>query len=156
MTDDAAPDSPSPDPGRSDRAPSDGDRFEGRPLDTAQGGSPPRVFAGPQTWAAIRESYLAGVSAPTLERRYGVKANTIWQRAKRQGWLHASGPEHPAPALEPLFDPWDRPADPQPERTARDAAAAVDRAMREGRLDEAVKLARIAATMGVVARRGVL
>lgn len=154
MTDGPAPDRPSPDPDLTDRAPADGDRLEGRPLDLAQDGSPPRVFAGPQTWAAIRESYLAGVSAPTLERRYGVKANTIWQRAKRQGWLHASNPETPPPALAPLFDPWDRPIDPQPDRTARDAAAAVDRAMREGRLDEAAKLARIAATMGVVARRG--
>lgn len=124
-------------------------------IDTRDDEPQPKTFAGPQTWAVIRESYLNGVPAPTLERRYGVKAATIWKRAHRQGWVHAARPEAPPPALGPLFPAVGgggkaaRPAD-----TARDAAAAADRAMREGRLDEAVKLARIAAVMQRVARWG--
>lgn len=111
-----------------------------------------KTFAGPQTWAAIRESYLNGVPATVLETRYGVKAGTIWKRAQRQGWTHASGPEAPPAALPPLF-PEDRARAParDPAVTARDAAEAADRAMRDGRLGEALKLARIAAVLGRVA-----
>ena len=124
-------------------------------IDERHDDPPPRTFAGPQTWAVVRESYLNGVSAP-VAKRYGLKADTIWKRAQRQGWIHSAKAETPAPALQPLFppQPWRRgPA--SPSDTARDAADAVDRAMREGRLDEATKLARIAATMARVARMGV-
>ena len=37
-------------------------------------------------WGAISAAYTLGSTAEQLEEQYGVKADTIRQRAKRQGW----------------------------------------------------------------------
>ena len=109
-------------------------------------------YAGSATWAVVRESYLGGVPAPALCRRYGLKPDTLYKRAKREGWnkRRERGTEL-TPFETPLFevqlttpqtwaDPFLHPAD-----LSQAALHASDRAMRMGRLDEAIKLAKLSA-----------
>lgn len=45
----------------------------------------PYKIRGPETWALIRESYLAGASARRLAARYDVMEWAVWMR--RGGWV---------------------------------------------------------------------
>lgn len=94
----------------------------------------PYKIRGPEIWALVRESYLAGASARQLAARYDVTAWAIWRRAWREEWNKRKrvGPT-PPPALEQLTP---------------DAGAA--RALSEGRLDEARKLGQLAVSLGRV------
>ena len=50
---------------------------------------PPRrryKIRGPETWALIRESYLAGAAARELAARYDVTEWAIWRRAWKENW----------------------------------------------------------------------
>lgn len=109
------------------------------------------IYAGAATWAVVRQSYLGGVPAPALCKRYGLKPDTLYKRAKREGWNKRREHGTELVAFEtPLFeqaltapmtyaDPFLHPFD-----LSQAALHASDRAMRMGRLDEAIKLARLA------------
>lgn len=114
----------------------------------------PYKIRGPETWALIRESYLAGASARQLAARYDVTEWAIWRRAWKKGWTKQDRVEPvPPPALGPLTPEVDRgagsvdgPAD--PGALSREALAGVARAMKQGRLDEARKLSQLAVSLG--------
>lgn len=114
----------------------------------------PYKIRGPETWALIRESYLAGASARQLAARYDVTEWAIWRRAWKKGWTKQDRVEPvPPPALEPLTaevaggaGSVDGPAD--PGALSREALAGVARAMKQGRLDEARKLSQLAVSLG--------
>ena len=114
----------------------------------------PYKIRGPETWALIRESYLAGASARQLAARYDVTEWAIWRRAWKKGWTKQDRVEPvPPPALGPLTPEVeggagsvDGPAD--PGALSREALAGVARAMKQSRLDEARKLAQLAVSLG--------
>jgi len=114
----------------------------------------PYKIRGPETWALIRESYLAGASARQLAARYDVTEWAIWRRAWKKGWTKQDRVEPaPPPALGPLTaeveggaGSVDGPAD--PGALSREALAGVARAMKQSRLDEARKLAQLAVSLG--------
>ncbi len=54
-------------------------------------------------WAAVREDYLAGMSAPEACRVHGVGLTALRGRAAREGWRRADQPWTPPTRL----DPWD-------------------------------------------------
>ncbi|WP_374597317.1 hypothetical protein [Brevundimonas sp.] len=114
----------------------------------------PYKIRGPETWALIRESYLAGASARQLAARYDVTEWAIWRRAWKKGWTKQDRVEPvPPPALGTLTPEVDGgagsvdgPAD--PGALSREALAGVARAMKQGRLDEARKLSQLAVSLG--------
>ncbi len=40
----------------------------------------------PETWAAAKADYMAGMSARMVEAKRGVRENTLFRRAQREGW----------------------------------------------------------------------
>ncbi len=56
-----------------------------------------------EVWAAVREDYLAGRSAPDCCRRHGVGLTSLRNRAAREGWRRQDQPWTPPNTL----DPWD-------------------------------------------------
>ena len=54
-------------------------------------------------WAAVREDYLAGRSAPDCCRRHGVGLTSLRNRAAKEGWRRQDQPWTPPTTL----DPWD-------------------------------------------------
>ncbi|WGM30053.1 hypothetical protein [Brevundimonas sp. NIBR11] len=75
-----------------------------------------RKYRGPETWAQVRQAYIAGESAPSLVRRFDVGYANLRRRAMAEGWTrkaHAAridlkpirgGVEGPGPDLEDLMD----------------------------------------------------
>ena len=114
----------------------------------------PYKIRGPETWALIRESYLAGASARQLAARYDVTEWAIWRRAWKKGWTKQDRVEPaPPPALAPLTVEVDGGAGSvdghaDPGALSREALAGVARAMKQSRLDEARKLAQLAVSLG--------
>jgi hypothetical protein len=129
---------------------------------------PPRrryKIRGPETWALIRESYLAGGSARELAARYDVTEWAIWRRAWKENWTKLDRVEpRPAPALEPLTPGaasgegeggWaGAPSGigagavaPEPSDLLRRALIGLDAALRQSRLAEARNLAQIAGAL---------
>lgn len=114
----------------------------------------PYKIRGPETWALIRESYLAGASARQLAARYDVTEWAIWRRAWKKGWTKQDRVEPvPPPALGPLTPEVEGGAgsvDGHADAGAlsREALAGVARAMKQSRLDEARKLAQLAVSLG--------
>lgn len=113
-------------------------------------GRPKRRYKirGPETWALIRESYLAGASARELARRYDVTEWAIWRRAWREEWTKRHRAEAPAPEAISPFALTGADVGGDPGALKRRALAGVERAMAAGRLDEAAELARLAASLG--------
>lgn len=66
-----------------------------------------RRAAPDAVWAAVREDYLAGRSAPACARRHGVSVGALRARAARDGWRRSDQPWIPADRL----DPWDEGVD---------------------------------------------
>ncbi len=100
-----------------------------------------QIRLGPQTWAVIREAYLAGTSAAALAQTYGCSLGTIRYRAVREGWRRCDRPQDgDAPSAA---DPVD---EAPPSSTAlHDAAmAAAMRAVRCSRPAEALAYVRVA------------
>lgn len=111
----------------------------------------PYKIRGPETWALIRESYLAGASARQLARRYDVTEWAIWRRAWKEGWTKTDRVEPRAPAaLSPTPLPGPE-AGGDPEALKKRALLGVEHAMAAGRLDEAAELARLAASLSRMA-----
>ena len=115
-----------------------------------------RKYRGPETWARVREAYIAGESAPSVARRFDVGLSNLRRRAMAEGWTRtriaerldlkplrggaeAAGP----PAIAPLAL-----LESLPEPPWVDPEVAIGRAMRrvtwlvsEGRAAEARALA---------------
>ena len=45
-----------------------------------------RKYRGPQTWAQVREPYIAGEPAPSVARRFDVGLSNLRRRARMEGW----------------------------------------------------------------------
>lgn len=113
-----------------------------------------REAYGPQTWALIREAYLAGTPAPHLSRTFGPHVDTIRKRAVREGWTrtaHAAAQERadPRPGRPPGPAPDAAPPDPAVVLASAVAQAAAHLAAgREVQADAALRrgetLARLA------------
>ena len=48
--------------------------------------SPSRIYAGPRTWALVREAYLSGETAQAVCARFGVNNDALRAQATRNGW----------------------------------------------------------------------
>lgn len=120
-----------------------------------------RKYRGPETWAKVREAYLAGEPAASVAQRFDVSLANIRKKASREGWTrHAmarrhdlkpirGAPDGPPPAIGPLPDALNLPFEPN-ERPVR-IVEAVERAgaraawlLSEGRAGEAEVLIRAA------------
>ena len=122
-----------------------------------------REAYGPQTWALIREAYLAGTPAPHLSRTFGPHVDTLRKRAVREGWTrtaHAAAQEraHPpgggsaTPALAP--DPYAPPPEPAALLAAAVAQASAHLAAgREAQADAALRRGETLVRLAEHARR---
>lgn len=45
-----------------------------------------RKYRGPETWAMVRQAYVAGESAPSVARRFDVGLANLRRRAIKEGW----------------------------------------------------------------------
>lgn len=45
-----------------------------------------RKYRGPETWAQVREAYIAGEPAPAVARRFDVGLSNLRRRARQEGW----------------------------------------------------------------------
>ena len=45
-----------------------------------------RKYRGPETWARVRQAYVAGESAPSVARRFDVGLANLRRRAMAEGW----------------------------------------------------------------------
>lgn len=73
-----------------------------------------RKYRGPETWARVREAYVAGESAPSVARRFDVGLSNLRRRAMAEGWTRSriaerldlkpvrGGADDPPPALAAL------------------------------------------------------
>ncbi|WP_395649696.1 hypothetical protein [Brevundimonas sp.] len=124
-----------------------------------------RKYRGPETWAMVRQAYIAGESAPSLVRRFDAGyANLRW-RARIEGWTRKQiaetldlkplrgGADDPRPALMALAD-----LDGLPEPPTVAPREAVARAVRraawlvsEGKANEASLLLRAAEALNKLA-----
>lgn len=117
-----------------------------------------RKYRGPETWARVRQAYLAGESAPSVARRFDVGLANLRRRALIEGWTRKTwaqtidlkpirgGADEPAPGLMALVE-----AGPVPPINLHDALAdAVRRAawlLSQGQTAEATALLRAATTL---------
>lgn len=127
---------------------------------------PPYKIRGPETWALIREAYLAGAPAKVLAARYDVTLACLYARASRENWQKGrrvdpapAGPLPPfaqAASLSGVREPaaWAPSADAEdPADLARATLRGVASALREGRLDEAKTLSQLADVLSRVSLR---
>lgn len=102
-----------------------------------------QVRLGPQTWAIIREAYLAGASGASLAETYGCSLGTIRYRAVREGWRRCDAEtavaDRPAPAQV-----WSDAEPPTPDQLIDLAMVAAMRALVSGRPSEAAAYVRVA------------
>jgi len=120
-----------------------------------------RKYRGPETWARVREAYVAGESAPSVARRFDVGLSNLRRRAMAEGWTRnriagrmdlkpvRGGAEAPSPAIAPLAV-----LEAKPEPPWVDPEIATGRALRrmtwlvsEGRAAEARALAQAVEAM---------
>lgn len=120
-----------------------------------------RKYRGPETWARVREAYVAGESAPSVARRFDVGLSNLRRRAMAEGWTRSriaerldlkpvrGGVEAPSPAITPLAM-----LEAEPEPPYVDPEIATGRALRrvtwlvsEGRAAEARALAQAVEAM---------
>lgn len=117
-----------------------------------------RKYRGPETWARVRQAYLAGESAPSVARRFDVGLANLRRRALIEGWTRKTyaqtidlkpirgGADESGPGMTPLVE-----AGPVPPINLHDALAdAVRRAawlLSQGQTAEATALLRAATTL---------
>lgn len=121
-----------------------------------------RKYRGPETWARVRQAYLAGEPAASVARRFDVSVANLRKKASHEGWTRHAMARHfdikpirgasdgPPPAIGPLdlgmtgpVEPDETPAAPVDTRAAlaqatRQAAAL----LAQGRAAEALALVR--------------
>lgn len=129
-----------------------------------------RKYRGPETWAKVREAYLAGEPAPSVALRFDVGLASIRKKASREGWTrHAmarrydlkpirGAPDGPRPAIGPLpdalnlaFEPNERPV--RVVEAVERAAARAAWLLSEGRAGEAEVLIRAAKSLSELSIR---
>jgi hypothetical protein len=121
--------------------------------------SPPPDFArvarhgrGAEVWAAARDLYLDGASAPEVCERFGIGLSTFRDRAAREGWRRADV----ADALPPPAPAWSEAAEAaletDPEVVADRAWRSAARAVAQGRVHEARRWTRLARDMDAMSR----
>jgi hypothetical protein len=71
-----------------------------------------RKYRGDDTWARVREAYLAGEPAASVARRFDVSVANLRKRASQEGWTRRAEAERLDRHLEPA--PPARPATPIP------------------------------------------
>ena len=110
----------------------------------------------PETWAQARDAYLAGEAAENVCRRFDLGLTAFRTRAREQGWRRSDledpepEPIETGPLDSGLLDTgpvWD-PDDPEddfadPRALRRVAADKMALAVRRGRVDEALRWARL-------------
>lgn len=117
-----------------------------------------RKYRGPETWARVRQAYLAGESAPSVARRFDVGLANLRRRAMAEGWTRKTyaqqidlkavrgGADEPGTALAALVE-WGE----TPPISAQEALAeAVRRAawlLSQGQTAEANALLQTAAAL---------
>ncbi|MBX9460458.1 MAG: hypothetical protein KL785_04540 [Brevundimonas sp.] len=115
-----------------------------------------RKYRGPETWARVREAYIAGESAPSVARRFDVGLSNLRRRAMAEGWTRSriaeqldlkpvrggAGPAPPALAPLVLLETQPEPPWIDPELAAGRALRRVTWLVSEGRAAEARALAK--------------
>lgn len=120
-----------------------------------------RKYRGPETWAKVKEAYLAGEPAPSVALRFDVSLANLRKKASREGWTRNAmalrydlkpvrgAPDGPPPAIGPLpgvlnlpFEPDERPI--KVEDAIARASARAAWLLSEGRAGEAETLIRAA------------
>ena len=126
-----------------------------------------RKYRGPETWARVRQAYVAGESAPSVARRFDVGYANLRRRARLEGWTRKAiaerldlkplrgGADDPRAALEALTD-----LDTLPETPSISPREALAKAVRraawlisEGKAAEAGPLLRAAEALDRMAWR---
>lgn len=126
-----------------------------------------RKYRGPETWARVRQAYLAGEPAPSVAQRFDVSLANLRKKASREGWTrHAMARQYDVkpvrgsadgapPAIGPLvevmslpFEPDERPVPVQ--QSLNRAAARAAWLLSEGRTGEAEALIRAAKALGAL------
>jgi len=117
-----------------------------------------RKYRGPETWARVRQAYIAGESAPSLVRRFDVGYANLRRRARIEGWTRKAiaerldlkpirgGADDPGPGLMPLSDAGE-PADMDPHIALSDAVRRASGLLSIGKTDEANALLRAATAL---------
>ncbi|HEX8660262.1 MAG TPA: hypothetical protein VF686_00240 [Brevundimonas sp.] len=72
-----------------------------RPLQNWRDDGHGRRTAPDEVWAAVREDYLAGLSAYEVCERHGVRLTAMRNRAAREGWRRSDQPWAPRNRLDP-------------------------------------------------------
>lgn len=81
--------------------PADADDFYSPPLQAWREEGHGRRIAPDHVWAAARDDYLAGMSAPEVCHRHGVRLSALRSRASREGWRRIDQPWAPRNRLDP-------------------------------------------------------
>lgn len=138
----------------------------------------PYKFRGPNTWAMVREAYLAGETAESVALRFDVGASAMKRRMHKEGWTrrdHAAaidpvaprrtpGPSAPRLEASPLPAASDAPPEPPvassrppPDPTAAELARwsirQAAQALGEGRMADARGLSQMAESLSRTAAR---
>ena len=111
-----------------------------------------RKYRGPETWALVREAYLAGEPGPALAKRFDVGLANLRRKAIREGWTrrrHALATDARGVRRMAALGAIDPEAPPTPEAAFAAALTLASDAMMGGRAEEAARVLRNA---GVLAR----
>lgn len=117
-----------------------------------------RKYRGPETWARVKQAYLAGESAPSVARRFDVGLPNLRRRAMLEGWTRKTyahqidlkpirgGADEPGSALAALVERGETP----PIDTNKALSDAIRRAawlLSQGQTAEAHALLKTAAAL---------
>lgn len=117
-----------------------------------------RKYRGPETWARVRQAYIAGESAPSCARRFDVGLANLRRRAIAEGWTRKviaarldlkpirGGADDPGGGLQALAE-WGEPPAVDPHQALSDAVRRAAGLLSQGKTDEANALLRAATAL---------
>ena len=117
-----------------------------------------RKYRGPETWARVRQAYVAGESAPSLVRRFDVGYANLRRRARIEGWTRKAiaaqidlkplrgGAAEADGGLAPLVETDEAPSM-DPHEVLSDVVRRAAGLLSQGRTDEATVLLRAATAL---------
>lgn len=117
-----------------------------------------RKYRGPETWAQVRQAYIAGKSAPSLVRRFDVGYANLRRRARIEGWTRKviaekldlrpirGGADAPGGDLEGLAE-WSDAPPMNPHEALREAVRRAAGLLSQGKTAEATTLLRAASAL---------